>query len=114
MDERRRQERHSQVYPAEVRDGARGRIVGLVADISTGGMLVRTEAPLPLGERLRLVVELPQRGQQREQAAVEAQVRWCEPDLDPGTHVMGLAFTGKTPPDGPAATALMQALRSSR
>ena len=114
MDERRRQERHTQVYPAEVRDGGRGRSLGLVADISTGGMLLRTEDPLPVGERLRLIVELPQRGEQREQAAVETQVRWCEPDLDPGTHVVGLAFVGKTPPDGPAATALMQALRAGR
>ncbi len=112
MDERREQERHTRVYPAEVRDGARGRSLGLVADISAGGMLLRTETVLPVGERLRLIVELPRRGEQREQTAVEAQVRWCEPDLDPGTHVIGLAFTGKTPPDGPAATALMQALRA--
>jgi hypothetical protein len=113
MDERRRQERHSKVFPAEVRDGARGRIVGLVADVSTGGMLVRAETPQPAGERLRLIVELPTRDGQREQVAIEAQVRWCEPDLDPGTHVIGLAFAGKTPADGPIARSLVQNLRAS-
>jgi hypothetical protein len=112
MDERRHQERHTGIFPAEVREAASGAPLGLVADLSTGGMLLRAERALAVGDRLQVVVELPRGATGQTARAMEVQVRWSEADLAPGTHVVGLAFTGQTPPDGPAATALLQALRA--
>ncbi len=111
MDERRRHERIDSVFRAEVRERESGRTVGLVADISSGGMLLRVEAPLPLGQDLELVVVLPPQGSIAREVPVDARVRWCEPDIAPGTHVAGLAFRGRTPPDGPAAMGLIRRLK---
>ncbi len=112
MDERRHQERHTGIFPAEVHEAASGAPIGLVADISSGGLLLRAERILPVGDRLQVVVELPRGATDAPRHTLEVQVRWSEADLAPGTHVVGLAFTGRTPPDGPAATSLLQALRA--
>jgi hypothetical protein len=110
MDERRRQERFTHLYPSEVRDRQTDQVVGLVADASSGGLLLRAQTALTPGETLQLMVELPP-GQEPRALPAEARVRWCEPDLAPATFVIGLAFTGSTRPDGPAAMELMRALK---
>jgi hypothetical protein len=111
MDERRRHERFASVFPSEVRERQGGRIVGLVADISSGGLMLRTQAPRSTGQDLQLIVELPPDRQPRE-VPIEARVSWCESDIAPGTFVVGLAFCGTTAPDGPVAMDLLHALKS--
>jgi hypothetical protein len=112
MDERRRFDRHEHVFPAEIKDLGTGRLVGLVADISSGGMMLRAEAPLDRQQKLQLRVELPPASGEQEPVPFEARVRWCEPDLEPATHVIGLEFGGKTPPGGTIAELLLKALKS--
>ena len=110
MDERRRQERFTNLYPSEVRDRQTGQVVGLLADVSSGGLLLRAQSAREPGETVHVAIELPPGMQPRERHA-EARVRWCEPDIAPATFVIGLAFCGATPPDGPAAMELMRALK---
>jgi len=95
MRERRVFERRETTYHAEVCEAATGRVVGLLADISGGGMMLRTEQPLDRGATMLLEVEIAGLD---EVVALEAAVCWCEPDLDPATHVVGLEFCGPTPP----------------
>jgi Tfp pilus assembly protein PilZ len=113
MDERRRFERMTQVFPAEVYSRQSGKIVGLVADVSSGGLLLRTETPQSPGEDLELTLELPAGKQVTREFELVARVRWCEPDIAPGTYVLGLAFTGRTAPDGPVAMDLVRALKDA-
>lgn len=113
MDERRRRERHNDVFRAEVRARESGAEIGLVADISSGGMLLHTDTPLTPGEDLELVVILPGADHTERELPVEARVRWCEEDIAPGTHIIGLAFHGATPPDGPVAMNLVRLLKSA-
>ncbi len=110
MDERRRQERFTNLFPSEVRDRLTGKVVGLVADVSSGGLLLRAQMACKPGDTLQVAVELPP-GMQPREVPAEARVRWCEPDIAPGTFVVGLAFCGSTPPDGPLAMELMRALK---
>ena len=112
MDERRRHERFGGVFPAEVRDRVNGRVIGLVSDISSGGMMVRTETPLDAGRSLDVTVEMPARAPETDAVAVDVRVRWCESDLEPGVHVAGLAFTGQTPPTDPRVQGLIRVLKS--
>ncbi len=112
MDERRRHERFGGVFPAEVRDRGNGHVVGLVSDISSGGMMLRTETPLDPGRTIELAVELPARAPEPGPVDVDVRVRWCEPDLEPGVHVVGLAFTGQTPPTDPRVQGLVRVLKS--
>ncbi|HOX24135.1 MAG TPA: PilZ domain-containing protein [Candidatus Krumholzibacteria bacterium] len=111
MEERRRHERFATVFPAEVTDRETGRIVGLVADISAGGLMLRAEKPLGRGRILRLVVELPLAGGEKRTTGIEVRVRWCEEDLEPATYVVGLEFTGTTPAGCPLAKDLLRALK---
>jgi hypothetical protein len=111
MDERRRHERYTGIFPAEVRRRETDEVVGLVADASSGGLLLRAEVPQVAGETLDLVVVLPAAGHAEREVPIQARVRWCEPDIAPGTHVIGLAYTGATPPDGPFAMNLLRDLK---
>jgi len=95
MRERRVFERRETTYHAEVCEAATGQVVGLLADISSGGMMLRTEQPLERGATMLLKMEITGLD---EVLAVEAAVRWSEPDLDPASHVVGLEFCGPTPP----------------
>ena len=107
MDDRRAFERREAALQAEVTRVGSGEVVGLLADISSGGMMLRTEGPLPAGRRLQLRIEAPGAGEQAGPLDVEVAVRWSEPDLDPATHLVGLEFVGKTPP----RSAVIEALR---
>jgi len=114
MKERREFERRESLLPAEVTDAGTGEVVGLLADISNGGMMLRTEAPLARGTRLRLRVELPDTGGRSGALAVETTVRWCEPDLDPSSHLAGLEFLGATPPGSAVVEEIRRRLRAGR
>jgi hypothetical protein len=114
MKERRDCERREAVLPAEVCDAGTGEVVGLLADISTGGMMLRSESPLARGTRLRLRVQLPGSGVADDALAVEAAVRWCEPDLDPSVHLAGLEFRGVTPPGSAVVEEIRRRLGQGR
>jgi hypothetical protein len=94
MDERRRYERRPTSEPVEIRDLGAGRMVGLLADISSGGMMLRTDEPLTPGERLRLGFDLSSLAIEPSEVVVDVDVRWCEPDLDPETFVVGVRYRG--------------------
>jgi hypothetical protein len=113
MDERRRQVRHTTVFQAEVTDAITNERVGNLADISNGGLMIRTSRPLEAGRQLQLRLELPARQADGVEARVETVVRWCEADLAPGAHVIGLEFTGATPPDGALVLELVRVLKDA-
>ena len=113
MDERRLQDRHATVFQAEITDVGSGSLVGHLADISTGGMMIRTSRNMDLGHSLKLRLELPARHADGVEARVEAEVCWCEPDLAPGAFVVGVQFTGATPPDGALVNELVRVLKDA-
>jgi Tfp pilus assembly protein PilZ len=111
MDERRGHERFNEVFRAEIRERDTNLPVGLIADISSGGMLLRTDAARAPGEDLDLVVVVPGHGHAEREVPVQARVRWCEPDMAPGAYVIGMTFRGATQPDGPVAMSLIRLLK---
>jgi hypothetical protein len=113
MDERRRQIRYPTVFQSELTDIASGEVIGNLADISSGGMMIRSGRALKPGQDLKLQVELPARQADGAEARVEVLVRWCEPDLEPNSHMAGLAFTGATPPDGALVKELVRVLKDA-
>ncbi len=113
MDERRSQIRYPTVFQAEIVDLGDDRTIGHLADISTGGLMIRAGEALDRGRVLKLKVELPALQADSVEARVEVKVRWCEPDLTPGSHVAGLAFTGATPADGALVQELVRVLKDA-
>jgi len=94
MSQERRFERQHASFHAEVRRRDTGAIIGHLADISAGGIMLTAEAPLATGQRLALAVELPRQAGQGDTVPVDARVRWCEADLTPGLFSVGLEFEG--------------------
>ena len=113
MDERRLQTRHTAVFQAEIIDVGSGSLVGHLADISTGGLMIRAGESLAPGRSLKLRLELPARQADGVEARVEAEVCWCEPDLTPHTFVVGLQFAGATPPEGALVNELVRVLKDA-
>jgi len=107
MSNDRQFDRQSAAYHAEVRRLDTGAIVGHLGDISIGGAMIAAEAPLVVGARLALAIELPRTARVGETVVVEAVVRWCEADLEPGLYNVGLAFADQ----GPAAAEAHQILQ---
>lgn len=72
-DQRRLHERHVIEVPVTVVVGAT-KVLGTTENISLGGMLVRTEAPLAFGAEVVLHVALPGSGEHE----MPATVRWIQ------------------------------------
>lgn len=86
LRERRQHERHPRSFPFRIVGGDAVCDFGVTENISAGGMLVRTEEPLPVGSRFLL--EIPQ-------ADFEAPVVVLRSEQAPGhelAHAVGIAF----------------------
>ncbi len=114
MSQDRKFERQPAAYHAEVRRQDTGAIVGHLADISLGGAMLTAEAPLEVGGRLALTIELPRGVRVGDSVTVDAVVCWCEADLTPGLYSIGLAFRGEGRAAAEAHHTLQRALGESR
>jgi Tfp pilus assembly protein PilZ len=114
MSEDRKHERATVAYHAEVRRRDSGEIIGHLADVSEGGMMLTAEKPLQVGVRLALAVELPRQAGAGDSLPVTARVRWCEPDLAPGVYTVGLEYTGKRPTVARVGEQLVRLLGQAR
>jgi hypothetical protein len=76
--EQRRHQRAAIDVPVELASkGSNERVAGRAKDISVGGMLVRTDHPLPFSAELLVHVTLPG---QKTPFALPAVVRWAKAD----------------------------------
>ena len=81
-------------------------LVDYTANISIGGMFIKTDSPLELGTRFRLRFKLPDREQPIDTIAV---VRWKLPpeEAGPMTAGMGIKFDELSPQDQAAVERLL-------
>lgn len=80
-------------YYAKVLNRDNGEVLGRIADISlTGVMLIRSDS-IEAGKTYALRILLP--GAVEESAAIdfEAVSRWCNKDVNPSFHAIGLEIT---------------------
>jgi hypothetical protein len=74
-------ERNNLIYYLRVSDVSTSRRLGYLADISTAGLMLMTDDPLPAGVPYRLRIEPPQAHARRgEPIAVSAVTKWSEKD----------------------------------
>jgi hypothetical protein len=114
MDDRRTTERVRAGFQAEVSRADTGALVGHLADISAGGLMLRAEQPLPDGEILPLRIELPRGSGTEPYVELTARVCWSQPDLDPAVHAVGLEFVAEPEPDRATMARLRRLLGDSR
>lgn len=93
---RRQSKRSSLLYYLPIQDADSGARLGMLADLSPGGLLMLGEQPHSIGERLRLRLKGPADSELTEglTLAVDAEVRWSAPDVNPAYHATGVRFLG--------------------
>lgn len=73
----RREYRREFRTPLNVRDEKTGTLVGRMTNLSSSGMMLLTDVPIPDGARLAVVIELPPTPCASRRLDVRMRCRWC-------------------------------------
>jgi len=87
------------IYYLRVFDRASGDLVGHLVDVTTVGMMLISEAPLPTDVEFELRMDLPPGLFESETWEVGARSIWSRPDVNPVFWDTGLRFVGFTRED---------------
>lgn len=71
--------------------------LGRVEDLSIDGMRVTTEATLPVGQIVKIAVEMVGDNGEYETFFLRSRCVWVDEDAGDGIHRMGLQFSGVSP-----------------
>lgn len=98
MKERRTLERKDLMVYSRVFDRLTGKILGYLSDLSPKGAMIISDDPLPENTTLELRFDLPAPFLfPANHLILPARVAWCQPDLDPSFHNIGLEFLEVNP-----------------
>ena len=92
MRDRRTLNRKYLTYFSRVVDRKSGRLVGYMADLTTGGALLIADRALEIGTELHLRMDLPEGFANKDHLIYNAKVMWHRPDDDPDFFKTGLKF----------------------
>lgn len=95
--EQRRHPRREVVGRVDVFDTIAEKTVGVLGDVSTGGMLLIASAPLPDDALFQFRFNLTDEGRPLPTCEVGAHVLWQAPAGAPGQHYVGMRFIGLAP-----------------
>jgi hypothetical protein len=88
--ERRRQKRRKFTYYMRVIDANTFQLIGHLSDISTTGIKVDSEKPLPVNSIYKLRVDLPQDLGNKTFMVFDGRSKWCQMDkLEPNSYNVG-------------------------
>lgn len=90
MQDRRQIDRKYLTYFSRVTNRGNGRLIGYLADLTTGGAMLIADTPIDVGTILRLRMDLPDGYSGRGHLDFNAKVVWNRPDQDPAFHKVGL------------------------
>ena len=82
------------IYYLRVFDHDRGDLVGHLVDVTTRGMMLISETPLPTESDFTLRMDLPPDLFPANDWVVGAKSIWCRPDVNPAFWDTGLRFLG--------------------
>jgi len=87
--DQRRLDRIKITYYLRVFDVGTDAMLGHVADITTEGMMIVSERPIPQNRKYRLWMEFPGKDHHNERAELEAESVWSRQDLNPNFYDSG-------------------------
>jgi hypothetical protein len=88
--ERRKQKRRKFTYYMRVIDANTFQPIGHLSDISTTGIKVDSEKPLPVNSTFKLRVDLPQELGNKTFMVFNGRSKWCQMDkLEPNSYNVG-------------------------
>ena len=95
MIERRKELRHPLIVYLRVHDQGTDELVGQVVDISPSGMMLVSDTPFQLNGVEQLRVHLPFTEQTERHIDVQAECRWCGPDINEEYYDAGFKFLNR-------------------
>lgn len=96
-DDRRTIRRRHLIFYLRVWEPASNRLLGHVVDITSEGMMLISDQPIPTGEAYALEVRLPDTEGMLKPLQFRAVCRWSDNDVNPAFYDSGFEFTEKTP-----------------
>jgi hypothetical protein len=98
--EKRKLARRNFSYYMRIMDESNGKLVGHLADISTGGFKLDCSTTIPENKEFRLRIELTNEVANKSFMVFSARSRWCRIDpLDPLSYNVGFQITNMAPSD---------------
>jgi len=87
--ERRRDIRRHLIFYLRILD-ERDNLIGYLADISEGGLMIINENTMQIGKRMTLKLKLPSELNQGEYLIFEGEVRWVQQDINNDYYDIGI------------------------
>lgn len=87
--EMRQVERMHLVFYLRVFDGMGSKVLGHIVDISSKGVMLISDNPIPVNESFRLRMRLPAEIANKDELIFNATSRWCKQDVNPDFYITG-------------------------
>ena len=96
-DDRRSIKRRHLIFYLRVWETTSEKLLGHVVDITTEGMMLISDQPIPTGQSYTLEVRLPDTEGDLKPLRFSAICRWSDNDINPAFYDSGFEFLEKTP-----------------
>ena len=97
------------IYYLRIFDINTGENVGHLVDITTEGLIMVSEDPIPTGKEYSYRMQLPETIIGRREIDFAAHCLWCRKDVNPDFYVSGYRINNITPQETKTITALINA-----
>ncbi|AFY78482.1 MAG: PilZ domain-containing protein [Hydrococcus sp. C42_A2020_068] len=99
MQEKRKLKRWHLIYYLRVRDRHTDKPIGHLIDISEGGMMLVSEAPIAVGRVFQFQMMLPEEIAGTTTWEFDAKSLWSQPDFNPSLYKTGFQLLNVIPED---------------
>ena len=96
-EEKRGVERVYLAFYLRVFDGMGGKVVGHLVNISSNGLMLLSDSPIPVNEEYMLRMRLPPVLVEKGEIIFNAVSRWCENDANPDFYLAGFQLHDISP-----------------
>jgi hypothetical protein len=108
MAETRKLKRRHLIYYLRVMDSRTGRLLGHLVDVTTEGIMLMSQQPIPTGELFKLRMVLPAEApEQTVTIDLEAKSLWSRKDVNPDFFDTGFQIVTASPPQLAAIATLI-------
>jgi hypothetical protein len=98
MDNRKLKRRHL-IYYLRVYDAVNEQLIGHLVDVTTEGMMLISELPIPTNKTFTFRMILPDEILSKPDIVIEARSIWCKKDVNPDFYATGLTILKIDPDD---------------
>ena len=95
--EKRQVERKYLVFYLRVFDGLGSKVIGHLVNISSNGIMLLSDFPIPVNEEYKLRMRLPHELVDKGEIIFNAISRWCRKDTNPEFYVTGFQLYDMSP-----------------